>query len=194
MASTNQGGSSSPTSPRRVRAAQRQQQAIELALAGVPLAKIAERLGYASHSGARKAILAGLQATLRPPSQALRQLWYERLEKLWFSAYPRALQGDLDALDRCLAVARQAFGLMGLTVTKLRLGGDDEAPPLQVQQAGPDRADAELLGLLTVEELRALRDIRDRLLRDHPPGPGPGAAQPGPDDGPGPNPGGEEPV
>ena len=79
---------------------------------------IASRLGYASPSGAFKAIEAGLRATLREPADALRALELERLDALHHSLWGRAVAGNLFALDRVLAVARRRSALLGLDAPK----------------------------------------------------------------------------
>src|SRR5690242_1094881 len=108
MASQNQGGSPSATSPRRLRAAGKQRQALELRIAGATLAQIAAQVGYSDTSGAYRAIQAALKATLQPPADELRRLQYERLERLYAAAHVRAVgagddgEPDLEAMDRAI--------------------------------------------------------------------------------------------
>jgi len=52
-------GAASPTSPRRLRAASKQVQAMQLREAGIAYEKIAETLGYTSRSSAHKAVMSG---------------------------------------------------------------------------------------------------------------------------------------
>ncbi len=102
------------TSPRRIAAKERQRQALELRIAGVTFAAIADRLGYATAYGAYLAVDAALKATLRPAADALRELDTERLDKLQLAVWPAALRGDLAAIDRCLKILAQRARLLGL--------------------------------------------------------------------------------
>jgi hypothetical protein len=136
MASENQGGSPKKTSPRRLLAAQKQRQALGLKIAGATLEQIAAQVGYQSASGAYQAIRAALKATLQPPADELRRLQYERLERLYQAAHKKAVgdgggEPDWDAMDRAIKIAQRIHGLFGLEVHKVRLGGDEDAPPLR---------------------------------------------------------------
>jgi hypothetical protein len=166
MASQNQGGSPRLTSPRRLRAAQKQRQALELRIAGATLAHIAAQVGYEDTSGAYRAIQAALKATLQPPADELRRLQYERLERLYAAAHTRAVgagaggEPDFEAMDRAIKVAQRINALFGLETTKLKVGGDAEAPPVQVAVDAKVRDD--FYSRLSTDELRLLRDLRDR--------------------------------
>ncbi len=102
------------SSPRRIAAKFRQQQALELRLAGVTFQTIADRLGYATRDGAHKAISAALQATIQQPADELRAVDVERLDKLTQAVWIRAIGGDLQAIDRCLKILAQRARLLGL--------------------------------------------------------------------------------
>jgi hypothetical protein len=167
MASQNQGGSPSPTSPRRLRAAEKQRQALELRIAGATLELIAAQVGYKDSSGAYRAIQAALKSTLQPPAEELRRLQYERLERLYAAAHRKAVganQGepDYEAMDRAIKVVQRINALYGLETTKLRVGGDADAPPISLAATATATARVELLSRLSTEELRFLRDVRDR--------------------------------
>jgi hypothetical protein len=136
MASENQGGSPKKTSPRRLLAADKQRQALELKIAGATLEQIAEQVGYQSASGAYQAIQAALKATLQPPSDELRRLQYERLERLYAAAHSKSVgdgaggEPDFVAMDRALKIVQRINALFGLEATKLKIGGDPDAPPI----------------------------------------------------------------
>jgi hypothetical protein len=97
-------GAASPASPKRVSAAAKQVQAMQLREAGVSFEKIAEAVGYANRGGAYKAVMAGLEAARLEPAKALRRLEMRRLDRLWMTLWPLATGNppDLNALDRCL--------------------------------------------------------------------------------------------
>ena len=80
-------GASSPTSPTRLRAAERQEQAIKLRRQGLSLAEVARRVGYKTHVGARKAILAGLHRRIAADADAVRAMELERCDALHRKAW-----------------------------------------------------------------------------------------------------------
>ena len=59
----------SKLSPRRIGAVQKQQQALEMRIAGHNWQEIADTLGYSDHSGAFRAVESALQKTLKAPSE-----------------------------------------------------------------------------------------------------------------------------
>src|SRR5439155_12473799 len=83
-------GAASPASPKRVRAAAKQVQAMQLREAGVSFEKIAEAVGYANRGAAYKAVMAGLKAARLEPAKALRRLEMRRLDRLWMTLWPLA--------------------------------------------------------------------------------------------------------
>jgi hypothetical protein len=165
MASTNQGGSPSPTSPRRISAAEKQAQALELRKAGHTLAEIAEKLGYASEAGARKAIRAGLEKSVKQPADELRLLIQARNDEMLKVVYPRALEGDLEAVDRVLKINRETAVINGLISTKVKVGQDPEADPVGVSvNARVEVTLYDTLKRLTSEQRKVVYDLRERLL------------------------------
>lgn len=102
------------TSVRRVVAVDKQQQALELRKGGKTFEYIAEKLGYASKSGAHKAVLTALQKTLQEPADELRTLERERLEAMFESLWWAASHGDPHAVDRALKIMEQRAKLLGL--------------------------------------------------------------------------------
>ena len=116
-------GAASPTSPRRLRAAGKQIQAMQLREAGVSYEKIAETCGYKNRSSAFKAVQAGLKATRAEAGKSLRRLELRRLDRLWMGLYSRATGNppDLAAVDRCLKIMHRRAALLGLDIEKLAL-------------------------------------------------------------------------
>jgi len=107
-------GAASPTSAFRLAAFQKQKQALELRLAGASYLKIADTLGYANKGGAHKAVMAALEKTIREPADRVRKIELERLDRLWFSAYQRAISGDVKAIQLCLAIMERRAKFQGL--------------------------------------------------------------------------------
>jgi hypothetical protein len=163
MASPNQGGSPRPSSPRRISAAAKQVQALELKKAGYTFAAIATQLGYKDESGARKAVRVALERSIKQPAEDVRLLITARNEAYIKAIYRKAVGGDLDAIDRCLKIDRQTAALHGMSELKVKAGGDADAPPISVAARVDATLRNEVYARLSTDELRALRDLRNRL-------------------------------
>ena len=113
---------------RRIAAHERQLKALELRLAGCSYEQIARELGYASRSGAHKSVGSALTQTLREPTDELRNLSAERLNRATLAVWRAANAGDLRAIDTLLRIeARRArlFGLDAPVNTKVDLTLED---------------------------------------------------------------------
>ena len=102
------------TSVRRVRAIEKQRQALELRKAGVGFDQIAQQLGYASRAGAHNAVVSAMRRTLQEPSDEVRRLELERLDKMLFGLWQAATKGQWLAKDRVLAIMDRRAKLLGL--------------------------------------------------------------------------------
>lgn len=102
------------TSKRRVAAALKQRDAIQLRIEGETLDTIAATVGYRSRSGAHKAILAGLTKALREPSDQLREIENRRLDAMLAAVWKRVLHGDLKAIDAAIRISARRGALNGL--------------------------------------------------------------------------------
>jgi len=99
---------------RQVRAHERHLQALELRKAGVTYEVIATQLGYANASGARKAVVSALKATLREPAAELRELELARLDAMLLPLWRPVQAGDEKAVDRALRIMERRARLLGL--------------------------------------------------------------------------------
>jgi len=97
-----------------VRAHERHLQALELRKAGVTYEVIAGQLGYANASGARKAVVSALKATLREPAAELRELELARLDAMLLPLWRPVQAGDEKAVDRALRIMERRARLLGL--------------------------------------------------------------------------------
>lgn len=104
----------SRTSPRRMKAVERQRQALELRMAGYTYDVIAERIGYTDGSAAYKAVMAGILKTLQEPADHVRAIEVARLDKLMAGIYLQAKQGNLPSMDRVLKLMERRARLLGL--------------------------------------------------------------------------------
>lgn len=103
------------TSPRRLAAARRQLEALELRMSGLTFRAIARRMGYGGPSGAHRAVMAALNRTVDEPSDELRRLELERLDKLQIMPWKLAtVTGDLKAVDAVLAIMQRRARMLGL--------------------------------------------------------------------------------
>jgi hypothetical protein len=144
---------------RAVRAALREQQILEMRLAGRTFRQIADALGYKTVSGAYSALQRALARTIQEPADAVRRLEVERLDRmielLWADAHdPAARPGArLFIFDRILAVMDRRARYLGLDA------------PQKVDVQHDVRAIAESLGLDAAEAVRIAEQV-DRELRE----------------------------
>jgi hypothetical protein len=97
------------------------QQAIKLRMAGATTEQIAEQLGYANASGAYKAIMRELEATVQLQSEgteSVRQLELKRLDQMLFPIWPQVLAGDQGAISTALRIQERRASLLGLDAPK----------------------------------------------------------------------------
>src|SRR5712664_2138464 len=129
-------GAASRTSPQRLKALDKQRQAMQLRIAGASFDEIAESLGYANRGGAHKAIMAGIESTLREPAEGVRELELKRLDRLLMAAWKAATAGDLQAIGICLQIMKRRADFEGLD------------KPKKYQHSGPGAAsdDSSVLG------------------------------------------------
>jgi hypothetical protein len=158
-------GAASPTSARRIAAAEKQAQALDLRKAGNTLAAIAEKLGYASEAGARKAIRTALEKTVKQPADEVRLLIQARNDDMMQVVYPRAQAGELEAVDRVIKINRETAAINGLVSTKVKVGQDPQADPVGISVNAKVEVTAyEALKRLTPEQRKMVYDLRERLL------------------------------
>lgn len=95
--------------------AKRDAQALDLRRAGVPVAKIADQLGYPNTTAAEKALDRALaaQGTVVEPAD-VRALELDRLDRLQQVVWVKALQGDLKAVDQAQKLAEARVRLAGI--------------------------------------------------------------------------------
>jgi hypothetical protein len=104
----------SVTSPRRLDAAEKHRQALELRKAGADFRSIAAQLGYASVASAHRAVTAALRRAVIEPAAEVIALETARLDRLLMAVWPACLTGDLAAIDRALAISKRRAALLGL--------------------------------------------------------------------------------
>lgn len=93
---------------------ERQRQALALHRGGADFQAIAEALGYASRSGAWKAVRRAQARELRSAADALRAVELARLDAMQAELWDKAVVGNLRAVDRVLAIMARRAWLLGL--------------------------------------------------------------------------------
>jgi len=99
---------------RNVSVGEKTRRAMSLKLAGASYASIAESLGYADASGARKAVMRGLESGLQENANELRQIHYGRLEHLLMLLWSDVNNKDLASMNTALSVMDRMTRLYGL--------------------------------------------------------------------------------
>lgn len=120
----------------RAKVAERRRSAIQMVLAGLDYETIAERLGYASrgaaHTDVTRALSANL-ADLKAEAATLREVQARRYHRLLAAVWPKAVKGDLKAVETAARLTDRVVRLYGL--------------------AEPDKLDLEVSGQVTAEDL-----------------------------------------
>ena len=137
----------------------RKAEALTLRRRGMKYREIADKLGYATPGGAYKAVRSAMDATIREPADELRQHELGRLEELHQAVWDKALEGNLNAIDRVLKVAERRAKLVGLD--KL---ADGFMSPAEIQQALVTLVSIAQKHLKTPEEREAMLLDVQRLL------------------------------
>lgn len=104
------------TRPPSAEAIARERDALELKRAGVTYDVIADRLGFANRGSAYKAVQRALRRTLQEPADELRSIEADRLDRMQFAVWAKAMGGDLGAIDRVLRIMDRRAALLGLDV------------------------------------------------------------------------------
>ena len=119
----------SKLSPRRIEAQNKQQQALELRMAGRTWQEIADHLGYKSHTGAYEAVKVALARSNYEAVTDYRNLTLGRLTKVLQVHWPLMLQADAASSKLCLQAIKDMRELMGLdSPVRLEHTGADGAP------------------------------------------------------------------
>jgi hypothetical protein len=114
-----QGRGESKTSPRMIKAREKEGRALELRLYGANYEGIAEQLGYADASGAYKAISRALDRLTAEPSKEVLRIELERLDRMLSAVLGQAVQGHLGSIDRVLKIMERRAKLLGLDAVTL---------------------------------------------------------------------------
>lgn len=93
---------------------EREARVLHLRKAALTFDQIADQLGYADASGAKRAYDRAMQATIQQPADELRVLEDERLDTLLRAVWPSAISGKGWAVQRALQIMERRAKLLGL--------------------------------------------------------------------------------
>lgn len=96
--------SESTASPRRIEAAEKRREALQLRKAGLSFSEIARQLGYSNKGAACNAVHAELRALPRESAAEVLTLELFRLDALHQALWPAAMNGDVGATRQVLAI------------------------------------------------------------------------------------------
>lgn len=106
----------------RIDLTEKERQVLELRKAGWSFDRIADRLGYASKSGAWKAYDRALTATLQEPADEVRRLELERIDSLFGAMYEVAVtQGSARHAEIAIRAMERRASLLGLDAPTKRV-------------------------------------------------------------------------
>lgn len=118
-----------PTAKRKVTAAERRQQAINLRMGGKTFQQIGEQLGITKQSAHSLVITALKEISTKTAESAeeLRRMEMERLDFMRNAIWGQVINGDVLAIDRALRISKRMAELLGLDApTKSDVTSDGE--------------------------------------------------------------------
>lgn len=101
----------------RAATADRRAKATALRIAGMDWQSIADQLGYSSRGAACTDVSRALEANLaelRDKAEEMRSIESMRLDRLQASLWPKAVKGDVKAIDAVLRIIDRRMRLLGL--------------------------------------------------------------------------------
>lgn len=148
--------------------AEKYREVVRLRTVGLTFDEIADRVGYASRSGAKEAYDAALRWWGRESVDQLREIEGERLEQLWRQTFGRVLDRPestvefVQLINTAVRISRSRSALYGLEAPKqIEVTGEDGGPiqvtlsareTLAEKFAAAERAAREIIEARVVEE------------------------------------------
>ncbi len=132
-------------SPRGVKRAEQQKEALLLRKAGATYRDIAARLGISAsnaHDLVRQAFQS-VRADALEVAEDVIQLEIERCDELLLAVWPAARKGNTAAIDRALRISERRMRLLGLERNQIEVSGPDGGP-VEVESSSYERIKAKL--------------------------------------------------
>lgn len=102
-----------PINRSKILAREKQRRALELRKGGATYDAIAQALGYADPSGARKAIERAMKKVIQEPALEVKTLQIERCNHMLLTLWPQVQAGDLGAINSAIRVMQQLDAYTG---------------------------------------------------------------------------------
>jgi hypothetical protein len=109
-----QGKGAIMTGANSITVAEKQRRALELRKAGATFEMIADSLGYASPTGAAKAVKTAIHNIIKEPAEEVRDMEVARCDAMLFAIWPQVKQGNHGAIDRALRIQERRASYLGL--------------------------------------------------------------------------------
>lgn len=106
------------TGAKAITVAEKQRRALELRKAGATFETIAESLGYASPTGAAKAVKTALHNIIKEPAEEVRDMEVARLDAALFAIWSQVKSGNHGAIDRFIKIQDRRAAYLGLDAPK----------------------------------------------------------------------------
>lgn len=143
------------TAPKKLRGLELEQEVLKLRLAGASFALIARNLDR-SVGGVHKACMRALERQIKEISEdadAVLALELQRLDSMLLGAWPKAVAGDLSAVDRVLRIMKRRARYLGLDAPVRReLSGPEGGPIEHINESELDREIRSLLREMAARE------------------------------------------
>ncbi|MER7363292.1 hypothetical protein [Nonomuraea wenchangensis] len=112
---------------------ERRYQALQMRIAGVSNAVIAQRLGYSSPQLVSKDITTALKKAAKQEAMAAEELLHleiNRLDRMMASVWPRVLKGEVNAVEAALKIVNKRASLLGLDLINRNGAADNDMASL----------------------------------------------------------------
>ncbi|TDD11853.1 hypothetical protein [Nonomuraea diastatica] len=112
---------------------ERRYQALQMRIAGVSNAVIAQRLGYSSPQLVSKDITTALKKAAKQEAMAAEELLnleINRLDRMMASVWPRVLKGEVNAVEAVLKIVNKRASLLGLDLINRNGAADNDMASL----------------------------------------------------------------
>lgn len=121
------------TSPAKARKLEMQAKALELRRGGAGFVEIGLKLGVGKSTAHRlvEASMVDARAQISASVDEMRADEIARLDGMLAKLYPKAAEGDVNAIDRVIKIGERRAKLLGLDApVRVAQGGDPDAPPI----------------------------------------------------------------
>lgn len=112
---------------------ERRYQALQMRIAGVSNAVIAQRLGYSSPQLVSKDITTALKKAAKQEGMAAEELLHleiNRLDRMMASVWPKVIKGEVNAVEAALKIVNKRASLLGLDLIHRNGAADNDMASL----------------------------------------------------------------